>query len=80
MGQTLMAQLVDYENECCIYGYFMKRKDMPLKAIAAHLGVSYNTVRLWKRRIESGEVSCGYGASGKGLCRFKCGNTHQNMP
>lgn len=68
MSQTLMQQLIKYEGSCCIYGYFMKRKDMTPRELSDHLGVTPNTVRKWFRRIASGEISCGYGVSGLNGC------------
>lgn len=75
--QTLMQQLVRYEGDCCIYGYFMRRANSPIKEIAKHLGVTESTIRSWNKRIAEGSVQCGYGASGCGMCMFK---RPQNTP
>lgn len=80
MSQNLMSQLVKYEGECCIYGYFAKRVDKTPRELADHLGVSCNSIRVWRRKISEGKVTCGYGASGKGECRFHCQNIAQNTP
>ena len=80
MPQTLMQQLVKYEKECCIYGYFMKRGDMPIRELADHLGVTTTTVRVWLGRINSGEITCGYGASGCNGCLNHDTNGIENAP
>lgn len=77
MSQNLMEQLVNYEGECCIYGYFLSRKDMPTREIAEHLGITANAVRVWRRKIAKEDIFCGYGASGKGECLYR---EPENMP
>lgn len=80
MSQNLMSQLVKYEGACCIYAYFTWNKDKTNRELADHLGVSTNTIRVWRRRIKNLEVGCGYGASGESGCIYKCQNIIQNTP
>jgi hypothetical protein len=75
-----MSQLVSYEGDCCIYAYFERRKEETNKQMAAHLGVHPHTIRMWRRRIASGEITCGYEASGKGCCLYFLENHPQNTP
>lgn len=80
MSQTLMSQLVKYEGACCIYGYYRKNSEKPAWELAKHLGVSEATVRVWRKRIREGTITCGYGVSGVGECLHKHENTPQNTP
>jgi len=54
----LMQQLVEAEGFCCIFGYFMAKRDIGTKALADHLGVSDRTIRNWKARIRDRETVC----------------------
>jgi len=52
----LMQQLIEAEKACCIFGYFIEKRDLGTKALADHLGVTDRTIRLWKARIRKGET------------------------
>ena len=80
MSQKLMAQLVSYEGECCIYAYFARRSKESNKQMAEHLGVHPHTIRMWRKRIAKGEITCGYEASGKGCCLYHPEINNQNTP
>jgi len=54
----LMQQLIEAEKACCIFGYFIEKRDLGTKALADHLGVTDRTIRLWKARIRKGETTC----------------------
>jgi hypothetical protein len=71
MSQNLMAQLIKHEEFCCIYGFFCNHKEKTNRELADYLGVTANTVRMWRRRIREDEVTCGYGASGHGGCIYR---------
>jgi len=66
-----MQQLIKFEGSCCIYKYIKDTSDKTAQEIADHLGVDVLTIARWRKRVASGDVGCGYGASGKDGCENK---------
>ena len=80
MSQNLMSQLAKYEGYCCVYGFFFAQEGRSNKDIAEWLGVTPNTIRMWRKRIDRGEISCGHGATGHNGCIFRSDKRFQNTP
>lgn len=54
---NLMKQLANYENECCVFAFFIRQWG-PTKEIADRLGVSERAVRYNKQQIKEGKRKC----------------------
>lgn len=56
-----MQTLAEAEGFCCVYGYFMSRKDegkFGTTEMADHLGVTNRNIRWWKQQIREGQCVC----------------------
>lgn len=63
MSNQLMVTLVESEGFCCVYGYFMAKRDegkavYGTSALANHLGVGERDIRWWKQQIREGQCVC----------------------
>lgn len=54
---NLMKQLANYENECCVFAFFIRQWG-PTNEIAERLGVSERAVRYNKQQIKEGKCKC----------------------
>ena len=63
MSNQLMQTLIEAEGYCCVYGYFMAKRDegrptYGTLALSEHLGVGERDIRWWKQQIREGQCTC----------------------
>jgi hypothetical protein len=66
MPVKLIAYLAAVDKACCIWSWFERYRLWKSIELAAHIGVSRETIKYWRKEIRKGRCSC---ANVTGCCR-----------